>query len=73
MGKKYYKHESNKLINYLYTVNWTNPYDVAEAYHTIKTWAPLKPIEAMFLLNPRISDEKIRYFAVKVLDQMKNF
>jgi hypothetical protein len=46
---------------------------VAEAYHTIKTWAPLKPIEAMFLLNPRISDEKIRYFAVKVLDQMKNF
>mgnify|MGYP002078446403 FL=1 len=27
----------------------------------------------MFLLNPRISDEKVRYFAVKVLDQMKNY
>lgn len=73
LGKKYYKHQSDKLINYLYSVNWTNPLDVAEAYQALKIWAPLKPVEAMFLLNPRISDQKVRYFAVKTLDQMKNY
>jgi hypothetical protein len=27
----------------------------------------LKPTEALFILNPAIADEKIRYFAVKRL------
>lgn len=54
-------------------MNWTNPLEVNEAYNSIKQWEALKPVEAIFLLNPRISDEKIRYFAVKALDQMKNY
>ena len=28
-GKKYYKHQPDKLINYLYAVDWTNPIDIA--------------------------------------------
>lgn len=44
LGKKYYKHQSDKLINYLYSVDWTNPIDIGEAYQALKTWAPLKPI-----------------------------
>ena len=43
IGRKFYKHQSDKLINYLYAVNWTNPVDVAEAYQALKIWAPLKP------------------------------
>lgn len=72
MGKKYYKHQSDKLINYLYSIDWKNSVQIAEAYQALKDWAPLKPIEALFLLTPRLSDEKVRYFAVKCLDQMKN-
>lgn len=43
-AKKYYKHQSDKLINYLYCVNWTNTIDVGEAYQALKIWAPLKPV-----------------------------
>lgn len=30
----------------------------------------MKPIEALFILNPTIADEKVRYYAVK---RMENF
>lgn len=29
LGKKYYKHQSDKLINYLYSIDWKNTYQVA--------------------------------------------
>lgn len=44
LGKKYYKHQPDKLINYLYSVNWTNTYEVAQAYAALKQWNPLKPV-----------------------------
>lgn len=28
LGRKYYKHQSDKLLNYLYSVDWTNPIDI---------------------------------------------
>lgn len=43
-GKKYYKHQPSKLINYLYAVNWTNPFEIAEAYLALKNWATLSPL-----------------------------
>jgi Leucine-rich repeat (LRR) protein len=44
LGKKFYMHQPDKLINYLYSIDWTNPTDVAEAYQALKTWTPLKPV-----------------------------
>jgi len=54
--KKYYKHQSEKLINYLFAINWGEPAQVAEVYTTLAEWAPLKPLEALFLLNPSFAD-----------------
>ena len=65
--KKYYKHQSEKLINYLFAIDWGEPAQVAEVYTTLAEWAPLKPIEALFLLNPSFPDERVRYYAVKRL------
>jgi SOS response regulatory protein OraA/RecX len=45
LGKKYYyKHRSDKLINYLYSIDWTNPTDIAEAYQSLREWKPLRPV-----------------------------
>jgi hypothetical protein len=68
--KKFYKHQSDKLINYLYAIDWKDCKHVWKAYEALDEWAPLKPIEALFLLTPRLSDEKVRYFAVKILAKM---
>jgi hypothetical protein len=65
--KKYYKHQSEKLINYLFAIDWCEPAQVAEVYTTLTEWAPPKPIEALFLLNPSFPDSKVRYYAVKRL------
>ena len=72
LGKMYYKHQPDKLVNYLFSIDWKNSTEIAQAYTSLDEWAPLKPIEALFLLTPRLSDEKVRYFAVKIMDQMKN-
>ena len=42
--KKYYKHQSEKLINYLFAISWSEPSQVAEVYATLAEWAPLKPL-----------------------------
>jgi hypothetical protein len=55
-SKKYYKHQSDKLLNYMFAIDWTDPAQVAEVYATLEEWTPMKPIEALFLLNPAIPD-----------------
>ena len=64
-SKKYYKHQSDKLLNYMFAIEWTDPIQVAEAYATLNEWTAMKPLEALFLLNPVIPDEKVRFYAVK--------
>lgn len=36
LGKNRYKHQSNKLINYLYSIDWSNSIEVAEAYQALR-------------------------------------
>lgn len=33
--KKYYRHQSDKLVNYLYAVDWSDPAQLADAYTTL--------------------------------------
>lgn len=71
--KKYYRHQSDKLVNYLYAIDWTDPAQIAEAYSTLGEWQPLKPIEALFLLSPALADERVRYYAVKRLEGLLDY
>lgn len=57
----------------MYAVDWTDPAQIAEAYVTLNEWTPLKPIEALFLLNPSIADEKVRYYAVKRMENLLDY
>jgi len=51
-------------------VDWSNPYEVLSAYKILDLWEPLNPVDALFLLNPKVADEKIRLFAVSRLEKM---
>ena len=42
-SKKYYKHQSDKLLNYMFAIDWTEPQQVQEAYTTLNDWTPMKP------------------------------
>jgi len=57
----------------MFAIDWTDPTQVAEAYVTLGEWTPMKPIEALFLLNPVIADEKVRYYAVKRMENLMDF
>jgi hypothetical protein len=71
--KKYYRHQSDKLVNYLYAVDWADPAQLADVYATLAEWQPLKPIEALFLLTPAIADERVRYYAVRRMESLLDY
>lgn len=71
--KKYYRHQSDKLVNYLYAVDWTDPAQLADVYATLVEWQPLKPIEALFLLSPALADERVRYYAVRRMESFLDY
>ena len=57
----------------MFAIDWTDSVQVAEVYATLTEWTPMKPVEALFLLNPAIPDEKVRYYAVKRMEHMMDF
>eukprot|EP00727_Mastigamoeba_balamuthi_P006638 m51a1_g2595 putative phosphatidylinositol 3- (1445) ;mRNA; r:440263-446902 len=56
------------LPKVLRAVDWTNTLMVREAHRLIEIWDPLKPHQAMELLDAKFADMRVRQFAVRCLE-----
>lgn len=60
------------LVKILLCVQWSNPNDVREIYRLLSIWSPISPVDALQLLDAQFANRKVREFAVKSLDNLKD-
>ncbi|KYQ90057.1 phosphatidylinositol-4 [Tieghemostelium lacteum] len=63
-----YKMKPKSLAKFLMSVNWVETEQMNEAYKQITEWSPLKPVQALELLDAKFPDEFIRTFAINTID-----
>jgi hypothetical protein len=55
----------DKYINYLYSIDWSEPEQAKKAIKSREEWQPLNPSDCLPLLSQKIVDEAIRFYAVE--------
>lgn len=60
------------LSKFLQCVDWTDLQCQAEAHRLLKEWAPLNPLQALELLDPRFPDTTVRRYAVNCLSTISD-
>ena len=68
--RDHYKTLPLSLPLFLKSVNWTCPFQVAEAYRMLGLWKPMQPEDSLSLLNADFSDENVRMYAAKRISQL---
>lgn len=61
------------LPKLLLAIDWRRPSAVHEGHELMINWAPMKPIDALELLDSRFADTKVRQYAVSRLDTMPDY
>lgn len=61
---------SKALPIFLRSLNWVNPYQVAEAYKLLNQWKPMDPELAIYLLGDKFADKVVRDYAVGIVSQL---
>lgn len=55
---------------FLLSIDWSKPDQVEEAHRMLKIWEPMKPAEAITLLDAHFGDEAVRMYAVERISEM---
>ncbi|KAF2072204.1 hypothetical protein CYY_006485 [Polysphondylium violaceum] len=63
-----YKSKPKALAKFLQSVNWIEPEQTIEAFKQMVDWAPLKPVQALEMLDAKFADETTRAYAVKCIN-----
>lgn len=70
--REFCKNVPRALPRFLVSVPKANRLAIQEMYRLMKIWAPIKPIDALELLDAKFADSKIRAYAVKRLEELSN-
>lgn len=68
--RDHYKTLPLALPLFLRSIDWTRPLQVSEAYKMLEIWSPMKPEDALLLLNSDYPDENVRLYAARRINQM---
>jgi len=70
--REYYRTNPKGLPKFLSSVPFHEMLAVQEMHKYLKLWAPIKPIDALELLDARFADMKVREHAVTFLEQLSD-
>jgi hypothetical protein len=70
--REHYQTHEQGLPIFLRSVQWNRPIQVNEVYKMLANWAPMKPEEAISLLDAKFPDERVRQYAVQRISQLSD-
>jgi len=70
--RQHYQTHPQGLPIFLRSVQWDRPIQVNEVYKMLANWAPMKPEEAISLLDAKFPDERVRQYAVMRISQLSD-
>ena len=68
--RMHYKSLDRNLPLFLMAIDWARPEQVEEAHRMLKLWKPMRPNEAITLLDAHFGDEQVRLYAVERISLM---
>lgn len=68
----YLTEDKHALIKFLRCVNWADAYETTQAVSLLDKWAPIEIADALGLLSAYFTNDAVREYAVRRLDQAGN-
>ncbi len=70
--RHHYKTVASALPIFLSAIDWSSPDEVSEVYLMLKIWAPMKPEDAVTLLDAKFPDQEVRLYAIERISEFSD-